>query len=161
MNDERWMKNDSDKMETGGTYGKEPRTPELNTPRPLILNDSITTRPWFIKHTHHGGDQTLKRNKSGILVLMPTGGSVTTLFLLLLLLLLWTLEHLILSYRSLDLLITSILSWRSYLDDLISTIYDLILISWSYHQMMIQDTFLYTVAYKTVPMFGMLRLIGL
>jgi len=30
----------------------------------------------------------------------------------------------------------------SYLGDLISTIYDLILISWSYHQMMIQDTFL-------------------
>ena len=27
-NDEQWMKNDSDKTETGGTYGKEPRTPE-------------------------------------------------------------------------------------------------------------------------------------
>jgi len=35
------------------------------------------------------------------------------------------------------------ISWSLDHIDLISTIYDLILISWSYHQMMIQDMFLY------------------
>ena len=59
---------------------------------------------------------------------------VTTLFLLLLLL--WTLElYLILSYRSLDHidLILTILSWRSYLDDLILAILSRrsMILSWS------------------------------
>ena len=44
----------------------------------------------------------------------------------------WSLDHISWSYLL-------ILSWRSYL-----LIYDPILISWSYHLMMIQDMFLYT-----------------
>ena len=67
-------------------------------------------------HTHHGGDQTLKRNKSGILVLMPTGGSVTTLFYFY-----FYFEHLNFTWSYLiDLLISW--SYRSYLDDLILAI---------------------------------------
>jgi len=125
------MKNDSDKTETGGTYGKEPWTPDKPS-GPLTWQNSKSLIHWFIFkndstlifwHTHHGWDQpTLKCNKSGILVLVPTGGSVTTLFLLWLLL--WTFElYLILSYRYEDLLISwsylLILSRRSYLDLLI------------------------------------------
>jgi len=97
MNNEWWMKKDSDKTETGRTYGKEPRTPDEPS-GPLTWQNSKSLIHWFIFkndstliywHTHHRQDQpTLERNKSGILVLVPMGGSVTTLFLLLLLL--WT-----------------------------------------------------------------------
>jgi len=117
------MKNDSDKTETGGTWWKRNHKHQNEHSSTFDLEwfkDDSTLIYW---HTHHRGDQTLKCNKSGILVLVPTGGSVTTLFLLSLLL--WTFDlYLILSYRYEDLLISwsylLILSRRSYLGYLIS-----------------------------------------
>ena len=117
--------------EPDGTYGREPQTPDEPSGS-LTWQNSKSSIHWFIFkndstlnywHTHQRRDQpTLKWNKSGILVLVPTGGSVMTLFLLWLLL--WTFEfYLILSYRYEDLLISwsylLILSRRSYLDLLI------------------------------------------
>jgi len=106
-NNKQWMMNDEWRMIVTRRRQAEPmeRNHEHQT-NPLDLWPDKIQNPWsinlFSKMTQPWlidtptTDETLKHNKSGSLVLVPTGGSVTTLFLLLLLL--WTFElYLILS----------------------------------------------------------------
>ena len=98
-NNKQWMMNDEWRMIVTRRRQAEPmeRNHEHQT-NPLDLWPDKIQNPWsinlFSKMTQPWlidtptTDETLKHNKSGSLVLVPMGGSVTTLFLLLLLL--WT-----------------------------------------------------------------------